>query len=125
MTIIDIYLLSLVVSVFYFIAFNKYMENVSESKKVVIILIASFLPILNTVIAIAATIALSMDVASYLKELFIIKAHNRRMKKFFGDAFYEDDEDGIDCKGDCDDCKEFCEHNSLYSDESYDENGNA
>lgn len=125
MSIIDIYLLSLVVSVFYFIAYNKYMENVSESKKMVIILIASLLPILNTVIAIAATIALSMDVASYLKELFIIKAHNRRMKKFFGDAFYEEEITEDPCKGDCDDCKEFCEHNSLYSDESYDENGHS
>lgn len=125
MTIIDIYLLSLVVTAFYLTVFNKYLEDVSEKDKVMIILIASLLPILNTVIAVAATVVLMMDIGSYLKELFIIKAHNRRMKKFFGDAFYEDDEDGIDCKGDCDDCKEFCEHNSLYSDESYDENGNA
>lgn len=125
MTMIDVYLLSLVVTAFYFIAFNKYIENVSENRKVIITLIASLLPLLNTVIAIAATIAVTMDIGNYLKQLFIVKAHEKRMKRLFGDAFYEDNTEEDDCKGDCDDCKEYCENNSLYSDESYDENGHA
>jgi len=93
------------------------MKDIPENGKLIIIVISSLLPLLNTVFAIGATVALVMDICAYLKHLFIVRAHNRRMKRLFGDSFYDEDDD----EGEYD----YEESDNLLSDESYDERDNT